>query len=787
MNAPALIPRHIFILLLVLLGLCGVRGSSIPEHDPKHATGPQDILESDTTTSSSRFSGPLQDDPPECNDKRSTKYDPLACWLWNMKIVIPDQAFQKSLFTVKVQALSCSNFVVQTLNSTFVPSDRQDQTINITSPSIDITVYGIAATCTGTYLAYPGGLSGGLQIIAAATQDNNPTQRALQLKWEVASSYNNTIPTTKQYWIPKALTTQQCQASLQVKSLHFSGSMSSKLIQMFAGVIGDAVSTQLNEQLCPILKDSVDPLVTQSIQSVVQSLLKYLSTNTTTTTTNSKSSMTTLGSYPTRAIELFVRPNQYQHRILSSSSPWLQSATSVDFAKDTPILVNILENVNQFLACFYETNTINTTTATRIKEASNCADLITKGMKGLASLLLNSLAKQVKLPIPSAMHSITILLPQYGKVIVDVQQLSVMGMDQLQSVTLLSPIFKDDQTISQFHNQLQAGNNGFNVTATMNITVFPIPGGLIHGDPLNEVFHVDFNMSKADALGIANLLLDKGGFQVIHIGRILDAFVGIIHPGSGTDNSTEDLRCLLATVQTLQVDDLDLQAIMESATFVPHFDESNFGRGRTRRPLVSRKLEEDLDAVLNNFLMLLLREYQPLLSDAVAGLVRTTLRTRLNEWVDQKLHNSTTNDNATSWMPAIGAADNANYNDASHCRSNNDGSDKQNLANFSTIPYLEKLNNFINEPTSLDSMNDAIERLAEEMEARYNPHSVAESFITWFPQLSKGSRGISLRLKALQIESFGSVDHIGKSSLYDTLVNPTRVVESLAEGGAWRN
>jgi hypothetical protein len=752
MNSPAL--RFI---LLLALALCGARGSATTEqHDSYHESGRQDIVTSRGFT--------LLDDPPECKDKRSTKYDPLACWLWNMKIIIPDQEFQKSFFKVNVQGLSCSNFDVQTLNSTFIPSHRRHDNTTNTSPSIDLTVYGIAATCTGTYLAYPGGLSGGLHIIAAATHDNNPTNRALQLKWEITSSYNTTTPTTKEYWIPSALSTQQCQASLEVSSLKFTGSISSKFIQMFAGVIGNTVSAQLNEQLCPILKDSIDPLATQSIQAAVQALYKYLPTN---TTTNSKNSRTKFGSYRSGAVEFFVHPDQHQHRKLSASSPWLQSAASVDFAKDTPILVNTLRNVNHFFACFYDNIIINTT------RAFNCDNFITKGMKGLASVVLNSLAVQVKLPIPNAMHSIPIILPQYGRVVVDVKQLSVMGLDQLRNLTLLSPIIKDDKTISQFHNQMQAGIHGFNVTATVNITVFPIPGGLIYGDPLNEVFHVDFNLSKADALGIASVLLDSDRFQGIHIGRILDAFDGIIRPGSGTSNSTDDLKCLLEAVRTLQVDDMDLQVILESATLVPHFDESNFGLGRTKLPLVSRRLEEDLDAVLNNLLMLLLREYQPLLTDSTAGLVRTTLRTSLNEWVDQKLHNISTNDNATSWMLAIGETNAAKSNEKPYCRSNDNDSGKQSLANFSSIQYLEKLNNFINEPTSLDSINTAIERLTEELEARYNPPSVAENSIMWFPQLSKGIPGISLHLKALHIQSFGSVDHIGKSPSFPILEYPT--------------
>ena len=40
------------------------------------------------------------DDPPDCNDTHSSRYDPLACWLQQLKVAIPDQEFKKSFFKV---------------------------------------------------------------------------------------------------------------------------------------------------------------------------------------------------------------------------------------------------------------------------------------------------------------------------------------------------------------------------------------------------------------------------------------------------------------------------------------------------------------------------------------------------------------------------------------------------------------------------------------------------------------------------------------------------------------
>ena len=41
------------------------------------------------------FSLLVSRDPPECNDGHSSRYDPLACWLWKLRIKVPDQQVSK--------------------------------------------------------------------------------------------------------------------------------------------------------------------------------------------------------------------------------------------------------------------------------------------------------------------------------------------------------------------------------------------------------------------------------------------------------------------------------------------------------------------------------------------------------------------------------------------------------------------------------------------------------------------------------------------------------------------
>ncbi|CAB9516048.1 Paraquat-inducible protein A [Seminavis robusta] len=716
----------------------------------------------------------LQD--PNCDDSSTnTKYDPLACWLWKTKVSIPDLEFHRRILliptTVTVHDLSCTNFVVETLESSYTPSDRNHSSTtnnsNWKNPSIRLVVKGIAASCQGKYHA-TGGFSGDLQV--TANSDGNDDKTALQFTWEFVSSFHlpNATHTIQQqhhqqnqYWMPIALNTQQCQASLQVADLSFHGSISADIVNGFSGMISNKVTQELNgDVLCPQIKDAVDPVVTQSLLTADRALNKYLPHN-------------------NNSVDLVQSQQQQPARLLQSTSTLKSNA--IDFATDLPKFYHTLQHLNNFLGCFYQTGT-----------AHNCDSFINREFKNIASALLEGVKDQIKIPVPAGMHKIRFDLPQYGKVLVDVQELHVVGLETLQSLSILAPQDTDGNNAQQqFQTQLQSSKNkgggggGVNITANINITISSIPGGLIHGDPLNEVFHVNFNMSTLDAMAMVTLALDKDQFQNIQIARVTDAFPAIFFPGDQNkqDNAAKNRKCLFDSIQTLKVNDMTLRAILGSATFVPHFMASNFGRGRRLSRLVSRQLEEDLDDMLNHVLMLVLQEYQPLLSDATFGLVRTTLLSQLNNWLDRQLHNVTNghdnnnnkslvyhHDDDTRALLSVDTKDgthdarallSVDTKDDGYCQTSSDDGADQNLANFSQLILLDKLNDLINQPSTLDSINQAIETLAKNIEAKYNPSSFwAQPWIRELARLAKGIPGVSLRLKEIRLDNFGAVEHI---------------------------
>lgn len=655
------------------------------------------------------------DDDPECDDKTSNRYDPLACWLWKLKVKVPDQSFKKSYVTVEVSELVCSSFKVDSIDSQYVPSNQGQ-----TNPSIDLAVSGISASCNGKYHV-TGGASGKLSLKAIGQHDDQP---AMHLIFDFDSSYSQPNATSAKYWMPSALATRQCEAELKCSTIHFSGSASAMVANLFSIVIKHTVSSQLNEILCPKIKDAVDPFATESIVSLVHTLTRYLG-NSSTFDDNA-----VLSTIPNNPKDLRMQ----RHALVEIQGQY----TSVDFEKDTPLLVKSLDLANHFLDCFYAPK-------------GQCTSLLIKGLRAILSTVLDSLAEEVHLPIPAFLHKVEFKLPLYGRILLEIQDLHVGGLNNLSGLEALSPMWQDDAALSDFRTRVGTGA-GLNVTADVNITVFPIPGGIIHGDPLHEAFHVHLNVSSLDALGVVGVALKSDQFQMIDIGTVLDSLPTRFHPDRNSHDPSVDRKCLLDTLQTLRVNDMQAEAILESVTLVPRFNSSQ--PQQRRLSIMGEKLERDVDEVINHGLALVLAEYQPLLTDAAAGFVRTALVSIVNNWIDKNVFHKTSTSGFISG--ALDAPTNLVPSSNDVCSSKQDGVPQ--LVNFTNLGYLKKLNEYVNKPSTLQSINRALDKLAAKADRHH-----AMSFSRALAAVAGGLDaipGVSVKLLDLQIDDLGSLQHI---------------------------
>jgi len=640
---------------------------------------------------------------------------------------------------------------VNSIESAYGPSQYTTST-SITSssgkitPSLQLSVQGISAACSGQYKVSPGYMSGNLY---ARANDKDADRPVLQLNWDIESSFYpprvNPNSTANQYLMPKALSTNQCQSRLQVAGLHFKGSMSAKITDLFTTLIEKSVTSQLNGILCPKLKEAVDPLATNAIAAADAVLTKLLpnddddsSSNGTTTTTTTVTYQKNDNDY-TGALSKVVHSNE---GLAWPSTSRSHSTTLVNFQKDTPFFINLLRQVNSFFDCYYDAG-------------GDCQDMVTKALKSLMAAIMGSnLIKQVHLPLPTAWHEIRFVIPTYGRILLDLQDIVIEGLEQLDYASLLSPLLsKEDKTISEFHTSLVAGT-GLNITASVNITVFPVPGSTIEGDTLNELFHVHLNASSLNTFANIALGLDREIFRKIPIGVVLDSLPDVFH--LPTANSSAERRCVLDSIHDLSLLDVGVNAIIKSASLVPRLDTSSRRRLK-RSQILTKKLEQGLDELLNNALKLVLTEYQPLLTDAVSGAVRRPLKNMINHWIEESIINrDTTPENATL-LETIHLE-----TEPAQCTSGDEDIDKNHheVTNFTDFSLFSSLNNILNSASTLDAVNDAIERWSDNVNNDHTPSSLQSVFrrISYLSELTLP--GFSFHLYNLHLENLGSVDRI---------------------------
>lgn len=741
-------------------------GGASMQQQQQHYFDSTDIIAVTRTTEANN------DDDPICNNVTSHRYDPLACWLWRLKVDVPDQDIKKSFIKVHIRDLVCSNFTVSSIDSAYGPSSSNNSNNKMSSrnvsgddnanangnPLIQLTVNGISAACSGSYKISPGYVSGNIYT-KATTSDNKP---ALELTWDIASSEyspgdddddnSNRNSSSKQYRMPKALTTNNCQSNLKVSDLKFTGSISAKVTNIFKGLIEKTVTKQLNGLLCPTLQEGVDPLATDAIAKVDDILIKYLPRGD--NSSNGNRTPHIANNYLTSNDKDNDNDNAAQSRLLRSSSTVLSTKKIVDFQKDTPVLMTVLNQVNLFLVCYY--NKPGTNNDTAVVEGS-CENRITKGLKAIVSAVLSGdLASEVNIPLPDKMHAIRFVVPNYGRVLLDIEDISIAGLGQLQNLSLFSPLTDEEESkVYGFHTSIESGAGaGFNVTANVNITVFPIQGGVIQGDTLNEAFHVHLNTTSLDALANVALALDHKRFQNIPLGYILDSLPGMF--GQHPQNSIAERTCLLESVNSFDLSDFAIHTIIESAALVPRL---GLRQGRKQSTKVTKQLEYDLDALLNNGLQLVLTEYQPLLTDAVSGLVENPLTDLLNRWIEQNLpsqslagHEAITG--STKMTSRLAGVLDAG---AAHCSAVDKSVDKDHheLVNFANVTILENLNAYINKPSSLNAVNTVIDQWAANVNKEHSPLFRLGSHLS-----EMLLPGFSLSLQNVHLDNLGSIDHI---------------------------
>ena len=698
--------KNIMNVVLLCLALLQTRVSSV-NAVPVNASGPNFVstargMSSDSDSDSDDASL-LQPNPiyipSQCTiHNHTTRYDPLACWLQSLRVKLPDQKFRSGIVTVGIHDLLCTNFSIQGVDSSYRPSTfSSDMNETRTDPVMEIAVYNISAVCHGGYSST--GLSGQL---SAAVAGNNP---AVEWTTAVHSSTNNTA----RVQMAESVSTVDCQTDLTVAALHFTGSMSAKLIDLFSSQIARYVSGEINGQVCPVLVQYADPALTETLQSINRFLGPYLSPPTTGNETANNAVYETASSSQVQIERHLLR----QHA--QSPVSFLQrnegDSSLVDLSTEASALVSTLQTVNSFVETYLHAGFLRHWFSAASDSDSDCndhCDFFFDGVNGVLRSLLKDSDGKLHVPIPAKLHHVHFVWPEYGAIELQILTVTVSGVDQWEKLTLLRPAnTRDFVSIVRTLDLLQ-------LQANVKVIVTPIPGGMFQGDTLKESFQVHLNASALDALGNLSLEMDRSSFQNVTVSSIIDVVQGLL-----SHNASDQLSCLLEPIQDLQVTDFSARMHLNGAAFVP------LSRTKMKDSTVVGKLEQDLDALLNNFLQLFLKEYQPLVTNSIYGLSRGPAKNALNVFLT----------NATQpKVPCPGPS-----TDHAH----------PHLVNFTKVEPLERLNSFLEMPQTLQQMNQYLD-----CTSGFLSHALKKLLSAL---LSTEFAGLAVRVSDVQIKNVGNI------------------------------
>lgn len=541
---------------------------------------------------------------PQCdrsNGSKPHRYDPLACWLWNLRVAIPDQQFRDHFISISIRDMVCTNYTMESIDSSYSKST------NNTNPVIHMAVSGISATCQGQYHV-TGGLGGGVQ---ASVEQANTTTPSLGISLEFISTYYN-----KEVRMASKVITDHCQANLQVGSLSFDGSISAKIINWFRSTIAKYVSQALSTQICPAIQPQLDKdltfLIQQADSYMTKLLPQYKIAEERQSGMDDENEETTV---EFGSLELKIRESQRRH-VFSKQN----SHSPFDWQIDTPVLYKSLQWANQLLNRYlYQGFFVHAMERIGWNVDGDCGYFF----RGINGILRSLTGGELAVDIPHRLRNITFDVPEYARVRLILNRVQVTGVDTFTTVDLLRP-----SNHGTFLSSL-ATESGVNFTFVMDVEVTSIEGGMFQGDPLNESFYISLNTSNANIGASVAADLNRELFAGIHMEDFIIAMQDY--------KNTSHLSCLLAPIQSLIFEELSVDVNVQTVLFTPSDSTGT--------------LEKDMDVMLNNLLELFLTEYNLLATESLTGLVKGPVRAAANSFIERWIEKKSFQDAGCSSIP----------------------------------------------------------------------------------------------------------------------------------------
>jgi len=664
----------------------------------------------------------FNDDSKKCLDDST---DPLACWLKTLKIHIPDESFHKSVFTMKIADLVCSNFELESISSSYIPSTFTNETNQQSSstfhkesksdPALSISLSGISASCTGKYEGVGSGGNVSILLTSASTISNTADDEPpfhIQMTIE-SSMYNNSSSGKQPIKVPHTTNVEVCTTHLMVpkeNGISFSGSKSAWILELFASTIASRITHVISTIACPKLKELVDTTLTHKIRAL-DLKLEDLIDNTT-----------------------FTEEHKNDHKeediFMSWSDDYLQIAKQM-ITNGNIFLSNhmnhgiILDIVNYFELLKYNPTLFNMNDDST--ETENCG-LFFRGVNGVVQKYVSHADDDsILITVPDT-YNIHIIVPKVGNVTIHLNSINITGIDQLTNVTVFQPI--DDETTS---SRIQS-DTGFTIATNISLVVNPDnnEGGFLQGS-LKEQFLLVLDTSNESIIGAnVNVQFLRNIFQTITMQDVVllhnrDWWYCLLRAGL--------ISVTLRDIMTL----LHLQSVQ-----IHHLNGRHIPSVLTTTVEDGQSLERDIDQLVNNCLTLVFTEYSTLVTETIRGVGQKPLRKLLNklleEWIQKEEQKRTkmcyNNDYESSVVTSL-SLDKAFVGDDHHFYSFNESS------------VVKTINEFVS--NSVMDVNDFI--------------SCASSFIQnkangFFPFRWQFPQGAEVLLREFRIDNIGRFDTI---------------------------
>ena len=534
------------------------------------------------------------------NDTANDARPSLAGWLSNLTVNLPDETFHKGIFSVSLKNVSCSQYQISSIKSNYTDSSSEDDDDDDDDddPCIQLSVYGVSATCVGTYRC---GISSGnvfIQLTSHSPSNNNNNNNKDNIDKEDESIFLEiTVPSVDYYWNSTSDSTRQVMRmphsanittcfvhNLQVDrhdGIYFSGSISAAFIELFSRMIAKRITHSLTVQLCPFISKGIDTLLTQHVIQPMNQYFIPLITNQT---------------------------------IMPSSLNLTR--TEITWDSDIPLLKKTLMDVNQYLSHHMDKGILLSWLDHTIPCETDCGYFFFNGINGFLRQWTPNMNGTFTFPTninatqPSLFH-LPFQIPHYGNVHIYGRSMQITGLTSLEKLILAYPVQ------SQYVHWNFSTAQGLDILAELYIRIEP--WGVNQDNVLEETFTVHIHSSNVTFSTTLSLSVERSQFEQIVMGDILN------HLGHSSKVWIPFLGLNEAFMTRLEVN-----ASIQTMDIHP-FESHSF----------LRTLEGDCDDLLNTLTQFVLREYSVYVSKALYALADGPVKLTLNKMMEQYILNST--------------------------------------------------------------------------------------------------------------------------------------------------